>query len=174
MAGSSVCRRKMLANYGAFNCLTYKIVRQCFPSGRDFAIKCTISLSVTVIPDISSEVCAPAMNALSLRPASRTRRHQARCLFAASRSARPRRCRIAISPRAPVHLERSWLAPSPEAAAAIQARQKGFLTSRAISLQDSPTSCKSRSVHCANSRRCRTRSRQTCRVSLTCFRRPQP
>src|SRR5712672_398414 len=49
--------------------------------------------------------------------------------------------------------------------AAIQARQKGFLTSRAISLQDSPTSCKSRSVHCANSRRCRTRSRQVCRVS---------
>src|SRR6266446_3966285 len=53
--------------------------------------------------------------------------------------------------------------------AAIQARQKGFLTSRAISLQDSPTSCKSRSVHCANSRRCRTRSRQMFRVSLTCF-----
>src|SRR2546430_14790820 len=50
------------------------------------------------------------------------------------------------SPRAPVHLEKKvgWH-PSPEAAAAIQARQKGFLTSRAMSLQDSPTSCKSRS-----------------------------
>src|SRR5947207_14264203 len=57
------------------------------------------------------------------------------------------------SPRAPVHLEKKvgWH-PSLEAAAAIQARQKGFLTSRAMSLQDSPTSCKSRSVHCANSR----------------------
>ena len=41
----------------------------------------------------------------------------------------------------------------------LYARQNGFSASRAMSLHDSPTSCRSRSFHCASSDRWRWRSR---------------
>ena len=58
------------------------------------------------------------------------------------------------------------------AVAAVQARQNGFSASRMTSLQDSPTSWRSRSVQCANSRRWRRRSRQTWNVSPSSLRNP--